>query len=110
IDYIEGNPSPIARASADVTSGATVPLEVQFSSEGTRHPANVDYTLAWDFGDGSTSTEENPVHVYTEQGSYTVQLTVTDEDERTAIANINIVVGNAAPTVEITFPEQGGFF
>jgi PKD repeat protein len=33
----------------------------------------------WDFGDGSTSTEENPSHVYTAVGRYTVTLTVTDE-------------------------------
>ena len=32
----------------------------------------------WDFGDGSTSTEENPVHVYTSEDTYTVTLTVTN--------------------------------
>jgi PKD repeat protein len=32
---------------------------------------------SWDFGDGGTSTEQNPVHTYTAPGSYTVTLTVT---------------------------------
>lgn len=33
----------------------------------------------WDFGDGNTSTEENPVHVYTDGGTFTVSLTATNE-------------------------------
>ncbi|MFW2514679.1 ThuA domain-containing protein, partial [Demequina sp. SO4-13] len=110
IDYVEGNPSPIARASADVTSGAGSELTVNFSSEGTRHPGFLNYTLQWDFGDGNTSTEDNPTHTYTAMGEYTAQLTVTDENGLTGVANVTIVVGNAAPTVEIVFPEQGGFF
>lgn len=37
-------------------------------------------TWEWEFGDGSTSTEENPDHSYTEEGSYTVQLTAYNEE------------------------------
>jgi PKD repeat protein len=32
----------------------------------------------WDFGDGTTGTEERPTHVYTSPGNYTVKLTITD--------------------------------
>ncbi|MCB7138002.1 ThuA domain-containing protein [Cellulosimicrobium marinum] len=110
VNYVEGDLAPIARASADVTSGAA-PLTVQFSSEGTRHPAGEPFTLQWTFGDGSEpSTEANPVHTYTANGSYTAQLTVTDENGATGVANVSVVVGNEAPTVSITFPENGGFF
>lgn len=35
-------------------------------------------TWAWTFGDGNTSSSPSPVHTYTAQGSYTVQLTVTN--------------------------------
>lgn len=35
-------------------------------------------TYAWDFGDGKTSTEENPVHVYADYGDYVVKLTATN--------------------------------
>ena len=38
----------------------------------------------WSFGDGSTSTEQNPVHTYAERGRYDVQLTVTDDGGATA--------------------------
>lgn len=37
-------------------------------------------THAWDFGDGNTSTEANPVHTYADDGTYSVTLTVTDDD------------------------------
>ncbi|MFV2145033.1 ThuA domain-containing protein [Isoptericola sp. G70] len=110
VNYVQGDPAPIARASADVTSGPA-PLTVQFSSEGTRHPNDEPISLQWTFGDGSDpSTEANPSHTYTEEGSYTAQLTVTDDSGQTGVANVTIVVGNEAPTVSITFPENGGFF
>jgi PKD repeat protein/subtilisin family serine protease len=34
----------------------------------------------WEFGDGSTASERNPVHTYTAQGVYNVRLTITDVD------------------------------
>ncbi len=39
---------------------------------------NMPDSWAWDFGDGATSTEQNPTHVYTEEGEYEVCLTITD--------------------------------
>src|SRR5207237_1089451 len=39
---------------------------------------------AWDFGDGGTSTQSYPTHRYAADGDYTVQLTVTTTDGRTA--------------------------
>ena len=35
-------------------------------------------SYSWEFGDGNTSTEEAPTHTYTEEGSYTIKLTVTN--------------------------------
>ena len=37
------------------------------------------YTYEWDFGDGDTSTEANPAHVYHSGGDFTVTLKVTDD-------------------------------
>ncbi|WP_380166712.1 ThuA domain-containing protein [Jannaschia sp. R86511] len=110
IDYISGSRAPIARASADVTSGP-VPLEVQFSSEGTRDPDGGVLTYAWDLdGDGDVdSTEANPSYTYSTAGSYQALLTVTNDQERTATATVNIAAGNTRPTVEITGPPEGGF-
>jgi len=39
---------------------------------------NMPDTWAWDFGDGATSTEQNPTHLYAEEGEYEVCLTITD--------------------------------
>ncbi|MFC1988071.1 DUF4349 domain-containing protein [Chloroflexota bacterium] len=37
------------------------------------------YSYEWDFGDGTTSTDEAPTHAYKAAGSYTISLTVTDD-------------------------------
>jgi hypothetical protein len=58
--------------SSNVTSGPA-PLAVQFSDSSTGSPTG----WAWDFGDGGVSAEQNPVHVYTNPGTYTVGLSVT---------------------------------
>ncbi len=111
IDYVQGNRAPIARATADVTSGPA-PLTVQFDGSGSTDPDGSPLTYAWDFdGDGTTdATEATAEHTYTVVGDYTARLTVTDADDRTAVSNIDIVVGNTAPVVELVLPLDGGFF
>ena len=63
---------PIANFESDVTITCTG--EVQF----TDLSGNAPSSWLWDFGDGNTSTQENPVHIYANNGTYTVQLTVTN--------------------------------
>ena len=46
----------------------------------------------WRFGDGHTSTEQNPVHVYHDQGQYTVVLTVTDNDGSSSSYSTEVTV------------------
>ncbi len=65
---------PVADFSSNVTIG-TVPLSVQFTDLSENA---TDWT--WDFGDGTNSTEQNPMHTYTSAGSYTVNLTVSNAD------------------------------
>ena len=61
------------------------PLKVKFTDSSTvRFFPNWNYPLFvsayfWDFGDGSTSTERSPTHIYMMPGSYTVSLTITDD-------------------------------
>ena len=54
-------------------------LEVTFTDISTEGDGAI-LTWAWDFGDGNTGTEQNPVHTYAEDGIYSVTLTVTDEN------------------------------
>ena len=62
----------VADFSATPTSG-TAPLTVSFTDKST---GDID-TWQWDFGDGTTSTEQNPTHSYATAGDYAVKLTVT---------------------------------
>jgi cytochrome c len=111
IDYVQGNRAPIAKATADRTSGPA-PLTVHFSSEGSRDPDGTPITYAWDFdGNGTTdSTEASPTATYNTNGNFSATLTVSDDGSRTATANVPITVGNSAPTVTLTLPPNGGFF
>ncbi|RXA17603.1 PKD domain-containing protein [Methanosarcina sp. MSH10X1] len=60
-----------------ITSGKSlsVPATVSFIDCSTGSPA----TWLWDFGDGETSTNQNPVHTYVEAGSYSIKLTVSND-------------------------------
>jgi PKD repeat protein/glucose/arabinose dehydrogenase len=109
IDYVGGDRPPSVQASGTPTSGQ-LPLEVEFSSDGTHHPSGLEMTYHWDFGDGGTSTEPHPTHTYTEVGNYTALLTVTDSMERSSIAAVRITAGNTEPEVEFVWPPHGGFY
>lgn len=69
---------PTAAFSATPTSG-TVPLLVQFTDASSAGSSAIT-GWSWSFGDGGTSTEPNPSHLYGEVGTYTVSLTVTTPD------------------------------
>ncbi|MDT0265330.1 ThuA domain-containing protein [Streptomyces sp. DSM 44915] len=111
VDFTDGNRSPVARATADRTSGPT-PLEVNFDSAGSADPEGTAITYSWDFdGDGTEdSTEPTGSFTYTEPGAYTARLTVTDAEGRAAVSNVSIVAGNNAPEITVTAPLDGGFF
>lgn len=81
---------PVALFSADPLSGHA-PLNVLFQDQSL---GDITSRL-WDFGDGSTSTEQHPQHTYTETGAYTVTLTVTgdegsDSEEKPAFITVSM--------------------
>jgi PKD repeat protein len=80
---VDAPPAPVADFTATPRSG-TAPLQVTFSDASTNSPTS----WAWDFGDGSTSTEQNPTHTYGTPGSYDVTLTATN------------ATGGSAPTTK----------
>jgi gliding motility-associated-like protein len=75
INYITVFPSPTPNFTADITLGC-VPVRVNFTDQSTS-PAGTIIGWEWDFGDGATSTQQNPSHTYTNTGFYTVTLIVT---------------------------------
>ena len=86
---------PVAAFSASPTSGAA-PLTVAFTDASTGSPTSG----SWNFGDGSNSTVQNPVHTYSAAGNYTVSLTVSNAGgTNTTTKTDYIVVTTSAPPV-----------
>jgi hypothetical protein len=65
-------------------------------------------TWAWTFGDGSTSADQYPTHRYLADGDYTVSLTATATDGRTASASFVVAVRTHDVAItELTVPKSG---
>jgi PKD repeat protein len=65
--------APVAEFSSNIRQGA-VSLAVQFTDESTNQPES----WLWDFGDGGTSTAQNPLYSYTSPDAYEVTLSSTN--------------------------------
>ncbi len=86
----------VATGSSDVSSGP-VPLLVTFSVSASGGTGPFSYN--WDFGDGSTSTDQNPVHTFKQPGSYTVKVEVRDSSGQTTTKTFQIVAReNVSPS------------
>ena len=99
---------PFAKAEADPESGPA-PLTVNFTGLGN-DPDGGPVTYHWDFGDGDTSDDQNPSHIYTHQGSYTATLTVTDDEDVSTPDSVQIEVTGAAgaPSAEASADVTSG--
>ena len=90
------NEPPSATVSVNPTSGSA-PLEVSFTGSGSDSDGSIA-SYSWDFGDGTSSTQQNPSHTYQNAGSFTATLTVTDDEGATDTTTIQITsddVGDA---------------
>ncbi len=108
-------PCLVASPVADFTADTTTPLvgqTVSFTDLSTGTPTS----WAWDFGDGGTSTSQNPTHAYTLPGVYSVSLTATNAygtDTETKIAFVTVttdvidVVPPAGVLLEIYASDPG---
>lgn len=83
---------PVASFTADPDRGF-VPLTVNFTDTSTGDPITWD----WEFGDGGTSTEQNPTHTYNDVANYTVNLTVCNLDGCNSTSGIIYVGQNLIP-------------
>ena len=92
-DYITvKEPAPIIDFSADDTT-PLVGQTVTFTATNTG--GQVDSWL-WNFGDGQTSTDQNPTHQYTSEGTFTVSLTATGPDYSDTETKTNYIQVGAA--------------
>jgi len=91
-------PSVDAGSDQTVNEGDTVNFSGSFID-----PGAVDsHTLEWDFGDGSppVSGSLTPSHAYVDDGTYTVTLTVTDDDGGVGADTLTVMVNNVPPAVD----------
>ncbi len=90
------NVRPTITASANVTEideGSQVSFTVEWSDPGTQDT----HTVIWEFGDGNNTTSKSPTYHFLQDGTYTVLVTVTDDDGGQASKPFVIVVANVAP-------------
>jgi parallel beta-helix repeat protein len=67
--------------------------EVAFNGSGSYDPDGRIIFYRWNFGDGSSEIlDKNPLHIYSDPGTYIVTLTVVDDDGRSSMANTTVVV------------------
>ncbi len=70
------------------------PYAISFTQQSTG-TGSTSFTYFWDFGDGNTSTEANPVHLYQSPGNYTVKLATTSSlgctDTMTKVNQLNFL-------------------
>jgi PKD repeat protein len=107
-DYITVVNTPNADFVADRTRGIT-PFTVFFSDRSTGNPT----AWKWDFGDGATSTEQNPSHVYTTFGTastnkYTVTLTAINVNGEDKVTKVDYITVTQTPIAEFTVDDRRG--
>ena len=93
------NSPPTANAGPDLTGDEDE--ELSFNGGGS-DPGGGPLTYLWDFGDGQYGSEQNLTHSYTQQGTYTITLTVTDADGLTDSDTCIVVISNVIPIAGLT--------
>jgi PKD repeat protein len=87
--------APLVASCAGSPTLGEVPLTVNFTGNATGGVLPCSYS--WDFGDGTSSSEQNPIHIYSGAGDYTATLTVTDSENTQDLDSliINVFVDEA---------------
>ncbi|WP_057832913.1 S8 family serine peptidase [Colwellia sp. TT2012] len=84
------NETPVADPGGPYTG--TAGTSVSFTGSNSYDPDGQITTHSWNFGDGSSSSQTNPRHTYTNGGSYNVTLTVTDNDGASNYTSTSAVI------------------
>jgi PKD repeat protein len=87
-------------------SYSVVDEEVQFSDE-SKDPDGRIIAWHWEFGDGSASTVQNPTYRYENAETYTVILTVTDNDYSTGSCSRSVTITNKSPVAAFIHSVNG---
>ncbi|PDH40404.1 MAG: serine protease [OM182 bacterium MED-G24] len=94
------NQPPSASFSFTPTTGPS-PLIVDFDASGSRDNDGSIADFTWDFSDGNSASGATTQHSFKDSGTFTVRLTVTDNDGATNSTTQNITVDDPAPPVAV---------
>ncbi len=94
---------PTADFTANQTQGCGIPFTINFTETATG-----EVSWFWEFGDGQTSTQQNPSHSYAASGSYGVRLTVTSADGCTRTSFKPNYINISSPTANFTAAKMSG--
>ena len=78
-------------------------LKVNFVDQSTGNPTS----WSWDFGDGATSTQQNPTHTYAKPGSYTVVLTVSNAAGSSRATKLVTLASTTPPAAAFCYQRNG---
>jgi LPXTG-motif cell wall-anchored protein len=99
---------PGGDASFTVSANPQEGRVVRFTPAASRTAGDDRLEYSWTFGDGNTSTERSPEHVYDDSGEYIVTLTVTDPEGGVGVDAKQISVANTPPNIWIDAARVNG--
>lgn len=110
IEYTEGNRTPNALAKVENATGAA-PFTAQFSSEESFDYEGDELSYSWSFSGGAEqSTEAKPQFTFEEPGIYQVVLKVEDSEGASATSEVEVMVGNDYPAIDIALEGNQSFY
>ncbi len=104
------NVPPVARIAVTPGLSGNTATSFAFSGESSSDADGAIASYAWNFGDGSNASSSAASKTYSTPGTYTVQLTVTDNRGGTHTASATITVANRPPTVSMSSPANNATF
>ena len=100
------NEPPVADPNGPYTG--TEGVSITFDGSGSYDTDGSVVLYQWDFGDGNTAAGVSPAHTYAQDGTYTVTLTVTDDDAATDTKTTTATVADTEPTAEFSVAPTSG--
>jgi PKD repeat protein len=99
------NMVPASDAGTDVTADEDQLISFDAGKSTDTASDIVKLLYQWDFGDGNTTAwelEPTATYTYSEQGEYTVKVTVKDDDDSTSIDSLKVKINNVVPTANLS--------
>lgn len=106
---LQKNALPVASFIFNPNAGLIAPETVSFDASGSSDSEGAIGSFAWDFGDGTTGPGSQINHTYSEAGTYSITLTVTDSfgESQTKTETIEIIP-NVKPVASFTMDKASG--